>query len=348
MSNASVITGPWINWSQGAVVGATWTTTGSHGFLLVSFLTLFVRMAGGHFWSILCFVLHQLKSTAAPQDGLHHQHQLLLRNSQNHTSTLWDLIKVAVYWRSNAKHSFLRTLPLITIAFLHLTIFTAASLFSSHVASTSNEVLVESPNCGYMVFPDVDFTALQNTDTADNYIYRRTSASTSLNYARACYTTDTTPQTKQEGLLQKLTPKQDSSCNGFATPQIYSNYSYTDCPFSSEMCIDPSNGAYQADSGLINSNAHLGINSPKSWSVNYRRVTTCSPLVTDGFTSFVHGDSTDLPGDNFYGFEYGPNIDPGYNGTYTFGYDMYSANETNSAYFIKYVVPTSMHMLPLS
>ncbi len=182
-------------------MGATLTTTGSQGFLLVSFLTLFVRMAGGHFWSILCFVLHQFKSSAAPQDGLHHQHQLLLRNSQSHTSTLWDLIKVSIYWRSNAKRGFWRTLPLITLALLHLCIWTGASLFSSHVASTSNEVLVQSPYCGYVTFPNTtsgQISALDNTGNADNYIYRRTRASLSSSYARSCYANVTRPPTKQE------------------------------------------------------------------------------------------------------------------------------------------------------
>src|SRR5436305_11055473 len=154
MAEASIYTGFWINWSKGPILGITLTTTSQNGFLLVSFLALFVRMVGSHFWSVLCFVMHQLKSDSSPQDGLHHQHQLLLRNSQSHTSTLWDLTKVAFFWRASARHSFRRTLPLIVIALLQLTIFTTAGLFSSHLASSTDEVLVRSPYCGYIQFPD--------------------------------------------------------------------------------------------------------------------------------------------------------------------------------------------------
>ena len=243
MSNATIFVGSWINWSSGPVFGATLTTTGSQGFLLVSFLTLFVRMAGGHFWSILCFIIHQSKSSAAPQDGLHHQQQLLLRNSQSHTNTLWDLIKVAIYWRSNAKRGFWRTIPLISLAILHLVIWTGASLFSSHVASTANEVLVQSPYCGYMTFANTTSSQVSvsdNTRSADNYIYRRTSASLSSNYARGCYANMTRPQTKQDSIMAKLTSRQDTTFNVFATTEIYSTFTFVDCPFSAEMWLGSS------------------------------------------------------------------------------------------------------------
>src|SRR5277367_4316988 len=70
MAELSIYTGFWINWSKGPILGATLTTTSQDGFLLVSFLALFVRMVGGHFWSVLCFVMHQLKSDLGSQDGL--------------------------------------------------------------------------------------------------------------------------------------------------------------------------------------------------------------------------------------------------------------------------------------
>lgn len=63
MVESSIYTGIWINWSKGPILGATLTTTSKDGFLLASFLALFVRMVGSHFWSVLCFVIHQLYGT---------------------------------------------------------------------------------------------------------------------------------------------------------------------------------------------------------------------------------------------------------------------------------------------
>jgi hypothetical protein len=60
-----------MNWSKGPISGATVTTSSQHGFLLVSFLALSVRMLGGHFWSVLRFIMHQLKSESGLEDRLH-------------------------------------------------------------------------------------------------------------------------------------------------------------------------------------------------------------------------------------------------------------------------------------
>src|ERR1700733_6334066 len=99
MSNIPILTGTWTNWSKGPILGATLTTASAQGFLLVSFLTLFVSMSGDHLWSILCFIMHQMNSLSTHRDGLFHQQQLLLRNSESDKTTLYDLIKITVSWR---------------------------------------------------------------------------------------------------------------------------------------------------------------------------------------------------------------------------------------------------------
>ena len=66
MSEALVYHGPWINFSKGTILGATLTISARDGAILVAFLALFVRFVGGHFWSILCFVLHQSRSSKEP------------------------------------------------------------------------------------------------------------------------------------------------------------------------------------------------------------------------------------------------------------------------------------------
>jgi hypothetical protein len=324
MAESTIYTGFWVNWSKGPILGTTLTTTSQHGFLLVSFLALFVRMVGGHFWSVLCFVMHQIKSDSGPQDGLHHQHQLLLRNSQSHTSTLWDLTKVAFFWRSNARRSIWRTLPLIAIAFLQLAIFTAAGLFSSHVASSSDEVLVRSPYCGYIQAPD----NVQHLDSkgqeqlADFFIARRTAALWSSGYAQNCYQSNATA----------------SGCNDFAVPKIETTSALTSCPFAGGMCLDEGAGALQISTGFINSDIHLGVNSRRKHSIDYRRITTCAPLRSEGFTK--------LHLDEYLNFYYGiqlkssgyPTVD------WTFTYDNLLMNETSKAYYLESVAPLLSYM----
>jgi hypothetical protein len=318
MAESSIYTGFWINWSKGPILGATLTTTSQDGFLLVSFLALFVRMVGGHFWSVLCFVMHQLKSNSGPQDGLHHQHQLLLRNSQSHTSTLWDLTKVAYFWRANARDSFRRTLPLIVIAVLQLAVFTTAGLFSSHLASSSGEVLVRSPYCGYIQAPDnLDhLDASGEEQLADYFIAKRTAALWSSSYAQNCYQTNGTA----------------SDCNTFAVPRIKTTSALTSCPFAQGTCIEDS-GALQISTESINSDIHLGVNSRRKHSIDYRRITTCAPLRTDGFTKWNYNE--------FLNFYYGPHLNMSGDVDYewTFAYDKILKNETSKAYYLEFVPP---------
>lgn len=312
MAASTIYTGFWVNWSKGPILGATITTSSQQGFLLVSFLALFVRMVGGHFWSVLCFVMHQLKSDPSPQDGLHHQHQLLLRNSQSHTSALWDLTKVAFFWRSHARRSFWRTLPLIAIAFLQLAIFTAAGLFSSHIASSSDEVLVRSPYCGYIQAPDSlsHLDAKGQEQLADFFIAKRTAALWSSSYAQNCYQSNGTT----------------SGCNSFAVPKIQTTSTLTSCPFGDGICLDEDAGALQIMTQSINSDKHLGVNSDSKHSIDYRRVTTCAPLRTHGFTklhldeflNFYYGSQLNMSGDAFL--------------EWTFTYDNLLINETSKAY----------------
>ena len=317
MAESTIYTGFWVNWSKGPILGATLTTTSQHGFLLVSFLALFVRMVGGHFWSVLCFVMHQIKSDSGPQDGLHHQHQLLLRNSQSHTSTLWDLTKVAFFWRSNARHSIWRTLPLIVIAFLHLAIFTTAGLFSSHVASSSDEVLVRSPYCGYIQSPN----NLQHLDAkgqeqlADSLIATRTAALWSFSYAQNCYQSNGT----------------GSGCNAFAVPKIETTSVITSCPFAVGMCLDDAAGALKISTDFINSDIHLGVNSRRKHSIDYRRITTCAPLRSEGFTKFDSGGFLDF----YYGVSLNNAGAPYANQTFT--YNNFLINETLKAYYLELV-----------
>lgn len=61
-AGSSIYTGAWINWSQGAIIGATITLSQRNGNLLTAFLGIFVTIAGGACWRILSFLMHQQRA----------------------------------------------------------------------------------------------------------------------------------------------------------------------------------------------------------------------------------------------------------------------------------------------
>src|SRR2546430_328825 len=127
-----VYQGLWTNWSKGKTYGATLTLSPSSALILVSILALFVQLAGSQMWKILQFAIHQFRATAQPRDGLYHQQQVILRNNNTDLSALWQLLRVAIAWRhQEAAQSFRRSLALITWAFVHFILFTAAGTFVS-------------------------------------------------------------------------------------------------------------------------------------------------------------------------------------------------------------------------
>ncbi|KAF2684201.1 hypothetical protein K458DRAFT_282201, partial [Lentithecium fluviatile CBS 122367] len=98
-----VFNGFWVNWEHGRIEGATLTLPIYQGLILVSFLTLFVQFSGACFWRILCFIIHQFRSTPTAQDGLFHQQQTILRNSVTAPNALWNLGRITVAWRDKVK-----------------------------------------------------------------------------------------------------------------------------------------------------------------------------------------------------------------------------------------------------
>ncbi|KAL1607754.1 hypothetical protein SLS60_002690 [Paraconiothyrium brasiliense] len=87
-SQPRIFLGVWINWSKGNVLGSTLTVTQTNGALLVAFVALFITFAGTRLWRISCFFLHRGYSASGPQDGIYHQRQAVLKNSDNATAGL--------------------------------------------------------------------------------------------------------------------------------------------------------------------------------------------------------------------------------------------------------------------
>lgn len=79
---------------------------------------------------------------------MHFQQQATLRNHGSPLVTVWQLSKISWAWRSQSVGSFKNSIGLVILGTVYLMMFGAASVFSSRVATTSDEILVRSPNCG--------------------------------------------------------------------------------------------------------------------------------------------------------------------------------------------------------
>lgn len=260
-------TGFWINWSHGQLFGSTLTLDRRDGGLLTSFLALFITFVGAAFWRLSCFILHQFLSTEAPRDGIYHQRQAVLRNAAESGSGLWTLGKVFWAWRKTPNRPYLRLLPLCLFTAVCLGAFAVAGIFSSKIAtSTGTEVLIASSNCGYLNSSrDPQFETMNSV----LFPYQTQRKKAFVTYSQQCYSD--LPSTADCGLyVQKRLPT-----------MVDRNAS---CPFDKELCSSQWDNL-RLDTGLLDSNDHFGFNTPPKDRFQFRRVLSCAPLATEGFTN---------------------------------------------------------------
>ncbi|EAT82077.1 hypothetical protein HBH56_105310 [Parastagonospora nodorum] len=268
-ANYKVKLGFWTNWSNGKILGATMTTSRQNGGFLIAFLAIFVGMAGKSFWRLGCFTIHCYLSSAEPQDGVYHQRQAILRNSDTAFDGVARLFALMFAWRSGlrAQRSLLRLLPTVIMAFIISAAFGVASVFSSSVTSeTLNQVLLEGRRCGLYL------TGLPDNITKEQSLsvpYSTERASRFLDYGRQCYVDKT----------------QVDGCNLYTKPRLPLNSERgVKCPFGEDICKIRDDNLLM-DTGNLDSLEDLGINIDPQYRFELRFVTTCAPLKTKGYTS---------------------------------------------------------------
>ncbi|PVH97708.1 hypothetical protein DM02DRAFT_673935 [Periconia macrospinosa] len=268
--NDYVYRGIWINKNRGnTILGATLTLDRETGGILIAFLATYIVAAGKAFWNISRFLLHYYLSSAMQQDAIYHQQQAILRNTQNSFDALWISIKASAAWRKRTRRSFGRFSLAATVAFVAWTGFSVASLLSPRLTSNNaNEVQLSSKAC------------LNNTE-AERNAFNRTSIVSDRSqaflehatYALRCYRDELAVNT--------------TMCQNHPTPKLpYNMDSNANCPFSREICKSAS-GNIILDTGLLDSNAHLGINTNPKFQFRCKR--HCAPLVTRGYSE-IHTD----------------------------------------------------------
>jgi hypothetical protein len=264
-ASSFVYTGVWTNWSKGPIYGATLTLYQREAGLFAAFLAIYVTAAGGHFWKIFCYLSYQNQAGKMDfdEDKFRRKMQVILRNSAGPASALWEfaLLPLQRHGRDRTQRTTLnmQCTFFIFIAFVTLSSFSAASVFSSQVTKvTGNSTLLYSKNCGYARYPDGPDPSFSK------FLRTMKLAQDAAGYARACYGST-------DNLLQ---------CNSYPRKQIkWHTETNASCPFRAGRCR--SNLAVSFDTGPIDTHAIFGVNAPPKDRVTYRRRTTCAPLVLD-------------------------------------------------------------------
>ncbi|KAI0544896.1 hypothetical protein F4679DRAFT_600222 [Xylaria curta] len=262
-----VLTGIWIDWSKGGqVLGSTITLTSSGSRLLAAFLALYVSISVSYLWLLVVYSIHRARYsiTGGKCRAIVRQQQALLRTGLSPASTSIRLIKL--YWAYRfTPFAWHQSWLWIALSVLSAASSAAAGLFSSQIIDSSLyiNVLVNSSNCGFLISP------VTSTGTDPGGVALNQNLVTLLDlasvYARDCYNST----------------GDKSQCNFFSSSTIPWETDWeAECPFEN-MCIGP---AMRLDTGLLNSNSLLGINSPTVDQIELRKITTCAPIRQEGHT----------------------------------------------------------------
>ena len=208
------------------------------------------------------------------------------------------------YWRKAATRPWLRTLPFILLAIAHVTVFGVAGLFSSQVIKAAgNEALLRSDRCG--TFNESD-TNIYDADDRTRVLSTDTNMTlTASNYAQECY----------------LAASSGGVCDSYIQRLLPMEPDYNaSCPFGYGLCAWGSEGAFEMDSGYIDTHEMLGINARKRDRVHFRKVTTCSPLLTGDYEEETNITDRMSPtfGDTLSQFFFGPIINSTDNATFSY------------------------------
>ncbi|KAK4445119.1 hypothetical protein QBC34DRAFT_413567 [Podospora aff. communis PSN243] len=278
--SADVHIGFWTNWSRGPINGGTLTLVRADANILIAFVAFFIAWVGTSLWRIICFGLHYALSDSRPRDGLYQQQQAILRNASEPEAGLRLAALLWFAWRKRATRAFWRLLLIFMVALACIALATVASVFSTHVANIGDEVLLKGSRCTALG-TQANFDPARRQDFIPMYALERgRQVENAANYARRCYGENS----------------QKAECAGFLVQKFPMTVTKNaSCPFESSICKTQDKNLI-LDSGLLDSHAHFGINSPPEDRFQYRRVLHCAPLVTEGHKQ--RAPDAGVPGQN--------------------------------------------------
>ncbi|KAI1419513.1 hypothetical protein F5Y12DRAFT_793652 [Xylaria sp. FL1777] len=269
------------------VLGSTITLTSSGSRLLAAFLALYVSLSVSYLWLLVVYSIHRARYsiTGGKCRAIVRQQQALLRAGLSPASTSIRLIKL--YWAYRfTPFAWHQSWLWITISALGAVGTAAAGLFSSQIIDSSLyiNVLTNSSNCGFLS-PSITSGGANDTGVIASNQNVATLVDLASIYARDCYNSTS----------------DQSQCNFFSSSTIpWETDREAECPFTN-ICTGP---AMRLDTGLLNSNSLLGINSPTVDQIGLRKITTCAPIQQEGYTETELVDAATL--DRSVSYLYGP------------------------------------------
>lgn len=265
--NEEFYTGFWTNWAMGRVAGATLTLSRRDGAYLIAFLALFVHVVGACFWRITSFAVFRAKARPSHEDNLELQQQTILRNSASAISGFRGFLKIFI--RSKKLE---RNVLLIAWSILNFVGFLAAGILSSKVTSTRSDVLLQPTHCGRWWDSGRDATNERD-------VVQETTAIGEINMMQG-------ESCKRASICYGGHNTISNSCNnpGRRALSWQTNESST-CPFG-DLCTDKT---LSMDSGFVDSDLDLGINSHASDRISLRLRLQCAPLKQDDYMKTYFG-----------------------------------------------------------
>jgi len=335
MSSIPVHTGVWLDWSKGPILGWSITVTDANGRYIISATSAFIGIVASSAWTIVSYIIHQIRASKDRGGVLFHQHQVSIRNSGSPLGTALELFQLSSTWspkkyfwfekqpKPSSKDTKASNFGLIACALGIWGAFIVASVMSSRIANPAFEastVPVEETNCGIWSFLLTNTTTVNQRDQkllADTLAGRA--------YARACYANDSSFRSTLscDTYVVRSLPYNstllDSQCP-FGSQQNISNQ---DQPFTNGPCDTEQNtGSFNMSTYLLDSHLHLGINARENDRLQFSMSVICSPLTTTNRTSVSGGDLCPSGvgcSKNYTAYNFGA-IVPGVS-SYTFLYD---------------------------
>ncbi|KAI1772237.1 hypothetical protein F4818DRAFT_454108 [Hypoxylon cercidicola] len=314
-NSSDIYMGFWADRSKDSpILSSKLTLSSKVAKFLTAFLAMYVTFAASKLWDIAAYAVHfyrQGRITERCRPVLRQQ-QVVLKNSLSPGSTAHRLLKI---WWANRSNSLSNSdsWPLILFAALCGIGCLAAGLYSNKIVDMSPgvEVLLNSPNCGFV---DRSNMSIPNNLSMTVIQYYLDSLAAATRYSRKCYNNTNT-----------------RDCGPFTQQMInWVTVWDADCPFDDSMCLGP---AMRLDTGEINSNKVLGLNSEPQDQINLRKVTTCAPIVQEGYTAIVVSNASTattvkpIAGDQMIMNVYGPSRRK-LGGNYTWGVSEDAASST--------------------
>jgi len=331
-----VYTGRWTDQSYNSIVGDRITIATAHGRYLIAFVATFDLWVGFAAWSLLAFIIHQCRSTREARNALFHQSQVALRNSATATNFLTATVTIAWAWRKKSCHAVARLLLLAVGPILVSFAFATAGIFSARIASTG-DVLLVGGDCGLNQSNNgtgVQQLVAELVSDFENGVQM----SLSNAYASQCYVNPL-----DLDLEQVTADPSHLSCNGYSKAALnYTASMNNTCPFV-EACSVPDSEILRLETGYLDSHHDLGLNQPQKNRVSFRKITTCSPLKTEGYSSNAFSEVEGFGNISVYSYganQYQPTRFgitgslPYENATFVYGADSYTGSQ--SAYYLMY------------